>query len=1447
MAKPNDTDLQLNQIKQVESALASVEQRYQRLAILQKSIELKLIDPKDARNFDLFLKNLKSIKNLDQLDSLRANINSAAGDFDDLINYSKQFSKESEKTQRIFLNQNQTMSMIVSSFDRMDASAKNVNSKLNTGKKLLDDYKNKTKDIYDEWDSLDAVQNNIIKALENITAEETDIIKQAFGINSTYETMSKNILGLQKDLSSQSFKFNEVFDFDLGMFDEMTDVLESLFQQIGQETITINDIDLPQDQISEFLEMLSGSVGEMGNQMQMHVEAAKNAMATQLGLTTDVIDDMITDLQSKMIDPEAEILSPEKLANVSAAWQKMGQSGQAALMALAQKTSEVSFKLGALPDVLGQIEKSIPTIEKTAKTFSMLGKFSETMVDSLQYATRDVMPNWLYQTLGLDTAFQNIGNTASEGLKEAATNIAKGGSATAELSKFAGSFGTNLLKSLGVIGLITVAVTSLWNMMTAAGESVKEISTEFGVSSAMAYDMYKNVLNMTAALDNTTLKQQDVLDVLKKHRDEYGLIMDLNNKANQEAVKFAGELGKQYGIGAGEAYGFTQQLQQLGADQAASEEIAAVAAHASNLAGIPFSNVVKDLSESSEFVAQNFAGYPEKAVAAATKIRAMGGSLKQVEKAMEKAFDVSNFLKGMTELNMMTQGAVDLAEYFSLATSGADAATQFKELSKQFDNMVDSGQANVFNMRQFSDVTGQSSEEMMRGYKIRKMDADLGKDNVELLSKYVDKLSEADVADAKAAMKAAKKLDAAAKLDTVWASIKDTLTQALLPVLEGISVTISSLAPAVKILGAVIKGLVAPFKLIADLASMVSNVFTGDLKTAGDTMKSMFEMPKGPLDLLLKSVQLFVAYWTGKKLISGMMNVWNTMKGMSKTQRLMALGDMIPGGGMLKNIGSKASGMIPGAGMLGQAKNLIPGDLSKGLGAVTKNLGKIGGATAGLFGAFSGFQQQKEKGGTTGEAVGAGAIRGGAALAGAAIGTAFGGPIGTMIGGFLGDTIGGWVVDNAPGLVSKVGGIFDKLSGKFSKLAETWKPIFDKIIDAMGTMWEKIGEAIGAIVDVFMQIWDVTDKVLKGLGIGDGLVGVLSFLGDIIFEVVIYPLNMLITALGNVATLFTGLGQLLTGDFAGAFESLKTIVWDTLDALIPGDWFGSDEDSSKEKTDASLAKAASSQVDQMTEMNNNLQKANDIASTSNDLLKGLTDGQKDQLKDAGYSDELIKKLDSGELTPEAAIKQQFPEFKFSDDQLKAIANPATTPEQRDAIMASVAPSLAIGTNMVQSDGLAMLHKGEAVVPATVVEGGFNLAKQAIPTPTDTPKPMEMELSFSKVMSKLLGNNTDMVTPVENETESPFFKSISTLLGGRPNTVTPVANEMTDFSESAEMQSAYNSSVSSMQTAGKSPNQDALFKQLLTTMQDVANRPVIVQIGDIELKSLNKKMKTFNAT
>jgi TP901 family phage tail tape measure protein len=48
-----------------------------------------------------------------------------------------------------------------------------------------------------------------------------------------------------------------------------------------------------------------------------------------------------------------------------------------------------------------------------------------------------------------------------------------------------------------------------------------------------------------------------------------------------------------------------------------------------------------------------------------------------------------------------------------------------------------------------------------------------------------------------------------------------------------------------------------------------------------------------------------------------------------------------------------------------------------------------------------------------------------------------------------------------------------------------------------------------------------------------------------------------------------------------------------------------------------------------------------------------------------------------------------------------------------AIAATPLPSLAVGTDYVRSDGLAMLHRGEAVVPADVAGGGFSRSKMEL--------------------------------------------------------------------------------------------------------------------------------------
>ena len=1412
MADPQDTKLQQLQLKEIETQLASVEQRMQRLALLKKSIELKLIDPQDSQRFDQFLKKLATA-DTSNIESLRGYITGAADKFDELIYANKTFAKESESVLKTFVRTDRQFANIAGTFDTINRSVIKLNIGLEEANELVDEYVKGVKESLEEYLDLDVVQTSIEKNMHKINQAQKTQIKNAFGLNSSYDTVSDSLSDINQQLKDVNTPIRKMIQFDIGAVGSIEQDLQQVKAGIGKESFTFEMPDIDGKIIKKQLDagfvepMLRGIVGGgeiLAKNMSDRIDVLKKIIEKKSGETSEIVKAMIEDLEAKQMDPNAQILSPDMQGKVEAAWGRIQKKGNAALMDLIGGTVQSSQKLKLLTARLEAVNTEIDVMaekrEKLAKTFDMLDRSLDTSIESLQYATRNMMPNWLYQTLGLDSAFQDISNTAKQGLSEAAAKIAQGGSAAEALSGFAGSFATNLFKSLGPLALIAIALTGLWSMMTSAGEAAKELSKEFGVSRSTAVDMYKSILNMTAALDNTELKQEDILEVLKKHRDEYGVIMDLNNKANQEAIKFAGQLGKQYGIGAGEAYGFTQQLERLGADQAASQEIAAMAAYASDLAGVPFNNIVKDLAESSEFVATQFAGYPQKAVAAAAKIRAMGGSLKQVEKAMEKAFDVSSFLKGMTELNIMTRGVVDLSEYFKLATSGADATTQFKELTKQFDKMVASGQTNMFQMRQFAQVTGQSVDELLRGNKLRQKQAELGKDNVELLSKYLDKLSDADVADAKSAMQAAKRLGAAEKLDTVWASIKDTLTQALLPVLEAISDTIITLAPLLKIIGAIIKGIVAPFKFIYDIGKSFFELLSGDGKAAGETLSSMFEKPTSFMDLLLKGVQLFIAYWTSTKLLGGIGKVVGKFTGMGDQitgwgPKIKALGSTIS-----SNLGNAFDAFKSGGSITDKLKNagksLFQGKTAEGVedAAPTSMIDKV----KGMFGlggeSVSPLQQPADELTNAAERLkdAADALSGtGSSITDMATEQTKGKGKGRK--GNARRQRAGRIGTPKTTATSIPSPKTAPSTGRFGKI----KNIASKGADAIknvGSKGLKLGKAIGpgaltAIAGMGLEHFGgkyeeeamktgdqgtmnkaraakVGGRALEGAGMG-------AMVGSII------------PGLG------TAVGGAIGGALGGAFG-----LWEN--------YFSDD---------------AKRQNEQLKQIKN-----------GNKLLNGLTDlteSEKDQLKQAGYSDELIEKISQGNISLEDAIKEQFSEFKFSDDQLKKLTDPKTTGEERDIIMRQASdaagvptPSLAVGTNLVQSDGLAMLHKGEAIVPAKVLSGGF-----------DDSGIKESGGMFTKIMKNMFNMQEDLQPIPQKQIES--------------QKIAPVKNPMTNIQDAAVQTQDYASQMNAQQTMRPSANQDALLKQLLTAMQDVANRPVQVEIGGVELKSLNRKMKVYN--
>lgn len=248
---------------------------------------------------------------------------------------------------------------------------------------------------------------------------------------------------------------------------------------------------------------------------------------------------------------------------------------------------------------------------------------------------------------------------------------------------------------------------------------------------------------------------------------------------------------------------------------------------------------------------------------------------------------------------------------------------------------------------------------------------------------------------------------------------------------------------------------------------------------------------------------------------------------------------MLSGGGFgkLGQLLGLGGGTVPtpggpgGGGMLSTMFN--PKTMSKGL--------KIGGAAlAGIFGGFEGYSDAKEKGKTTEQALGAGAVQGGAAIGGTLIGAAFGGPVGAAIGGFVGNFLGEKLNEYAPWLGNAFGGMFEGVKNAFKPFSQIWDSItakFSVLLEKLGP----VGEFLSSIGNSIAQFFG---------GEGGPLSQFISLISEFAWDTLLTPFRLLFSALGSVIDIVTAVVQVFQGDFAGAWQSVKSAFSGLFDAII---------------------------------------------------------------------------------------------------------------------------------------------------------------------------------------------------------------------------------------------------------------------------------------------------------
>lgn len=812
---------------------------------------------------------------------------------------------------------------------------KNLNEYKDTQEEILEDLE----DIVDkstEWKDLSKEVFDLNGALKNVmaslSAEQVSQLNTLTSINTTYDSITANVIDQMNQLSN--FNIPNVFD-SLFPSDEpasIEKVYDSILKNLGNDTFEVQgeaglDFDSAYEKVTKF-----------GSDVEKSLDARFTNITTQIankfGTQTGLIQKYIMSLGDSSI--QLSIDEKGEIDSLLASLPDVGDISKQSFGLLTANALESQKKIAVLKGEIDKFNATLASQKSAREFFKGIDAAVEDVSLSIQRQIDTVMPDWAQSFFGVRESISAIKEASKQSLNAAVQQLANGGSIMQSLQTYSSGLITNFNALLGplarmglMLGGALIALTAMWKLMTSLENTAKEYSTQLGTSRQRGAELYKQTLDIVSASNNRLATEKDVQEILKSHQEKYGTILDLSKQSNQDMIKFAASLGKTYGISSAEAAGLVGQFKNMGASMEESKGLSLWLAQASELAGISFSEVTKDLAESTREVALYYQGMPKQAAKAVIQIKKLGMSMKQVGKVMDKSLDIGTFYQDMTELSIMTGGAANLQKFFDLRFSGAKPDELAGEIADQFDRMVESGEDNEFNLRKFAEATGMEVEELLKSRKIRKELVGLSAEQQKKLNQHLDSLTDADLANSDAAMAAAERLDTQDKMNVAMDKMKAVLMKALLPLAESLSEAFSAGIPFLNVIGDILKGIgaVLSYTIIpAFQGVMIPISFIGNLlKDAYDFTVKLFgaaEDTEGAVGGIGEQVKNVIKY-----ISAGITTMFLLSGNFSKafTWPFQVVKSLIPGmkgglfdvfksaGGGVKSLGQKIFSMFKGS------------------------------------------------------------------------------------------------------------------------------------------------------------------------------------------------------------------------------------------------------------------------------------------------------------------------------------------------------------------------------------------------------------------------------------------------------------------------------------------------------------------------------------------------------
>jgi hypothetical protein len=601
-------------------------------------------------------------------------------------------------------------------------------------------------------------------------------------------------------------------------------------------------------EVNELFEGLNSVSDEIKGQVQGYQLANKavSNLTGVFGKLKDIQDNIKTTnskdlktLQEKALAEKKNLVESQRLLQLKATTVGLSEKEVATLANVNGLLEEQEGLYKNIESTLSQVVQNEQILNETTGT---LGALTEGFGEGLKKAGFGAIE----AKLGLSEALQSTKDMVAAG----EGNVGK----MEAMGHLAKQLGSNLMKSLGPIALIALAIEQVVEAFKkvdgAAGDTAKELGVSYKESLKLVGEMNNVAMNSNDIMVNTEnlVKAQSSLNKMFGTSVQFSGQMAEEFTSVQERLKLSNETMASFTkLGLENGKGLKDNLNTVNKTLLEQNRI--------NKTSFSQKEIQESIGKASAATRLQLRGSTEELTKAAVNAKKLGLEIEDLGKSSSALLDFESSISSELEAELMTGKDLNLERARAAALNG-DNATLAAEMAKQIGTAADFGKMNVLQQESLAKAFGMGREDLAKMLEAQQQQqklSSLGFKDLNSAQERYNKMvaegasqSELDAIFKDEALKSQlesvsqqEKLSAiTSKLQELFISIMDPL----MPVLDAImNIVDGVLTPAMKILGPMVKviaeSIMGIFSPIGDLFTEIKDVFSdlfGESKELGD-------------------------------------------------------------------------------------------------------------------------------------------------------------------------------------------------------------------------------------------------------------------------------------------------------------------------------------------------------------------------------------------------------------------------------------------------------------------------------------------------------------------------------------------------------------------------------------------------------------------------------------